>query len=405
MKKPQPPKVRMAKPTGRPIQLRYTDPSTGKEIRITTKTHDPEVAAEEKRKLEAKLLLGIDAKPKRRVGGPTMQWADFRLRYAELQLSTLREKAVDAAESRLDIAERILKPRSLGDVASAEALHELQSKLLAGDEGKGPRAAYTVRNYMAAVVAALNWAKTMDWLPSVPKLKKIKVAKQKQMKGRPITGEEFDRMLAKVEKVVGTESAESWKFVLRGLWESGLRLDELMHVHWSDDRYIVPKWQRGTLPVLSIPAAMQKNATEESIPLLPGFERLLLTTPKAERFGWTFNPMSLQPKLGRPVRHQRPDAEWVGKVISRIGKAAGVIVEPEKGDKPAKYASAHDLRRSCAERLVSSDVPEREVARVLRHASVETTRKHYAPGSVQASAGIIRARLSVPGYIETAEST
>lgn len=28
----------------------------------------------------------------------------------------------------------------------------------AGDEGKGPRAAYTVRNYMAAVVASLNWA-------------------------------------------------------------------------------------------------------------------------------------------------------------------------------------------------------------------------------------------------------
>ena len=36
----QPPKVRMAKPNGRPIQLRYTDPDTGKEVRITTKTHN-----------------------------------------------------------------------------------------------------------------------------------------------------------------------------------------------------------------------------------------------------------------------------------------------------------------------------------------------------------------------------
>ncbi len=78
MKKPQPPKVRMAKPNGRPIQLRYTDPATGKEVRISTATHDESEAAEHKQKLEAKLLLGIDAKPKRRVGGPTMQWADFR---------------------------------------------------------------------------------------------------------------------------------------------------------------------------------------------------------------------------------------------------------------------------------------------------------------------------------------
>ena len=52
---------------------------------------------------------------------------------------------------------------------------------------------------------------------------------------------------------------------------------------------------------------------------LPSLESLLLETPEEQRFGWIFNPMSLQTKLGRRVRHQRPDAEWVGKVISRIG--------------------------------------------------------------------------------------
>jgi len=388
--KPKPPKVRIAKPTGRPIQLRYTDPETKREVRITTETYDEAEANELKKSLEAKLLLGIDAKPKRRAGGPTMAWEDFRDRYSNLQLATLREKTIDAAECRLDIAERILKPRTLADVANSEALHELQSKLITGAEGKGPRAAYTVRNYMAAVVAALNWAEVMGWLPSVPRLKKIKVAKLRQMKGRPITAEEFERMLAKVETKVGIEAAPSWKYLLRGLWESGLRLDELMHVHWSDGRYIVPAWKRGALPILSIPATMQKNETEESIPLLPGFESLLLETAEQERFGWCFNPMSLQTMLGRTVRHQRPDAEWVGKVVSRIGEAAGVIVRPAVGEGEPKYASSHDLRRSCAERLIAAGVPEREVSRVLRHASVETTRKHYAPGTVQESAGIIR---------------
>jgi hypothetical protein len=46
---------------------------------------------------------------------------------------------------------------------------------------------------------------------------------------------------------------------------------------------------------------MQKNDTEESIPLLPGFESLLLETPEAEQFGWRFNPNSLQAQNERPV--------------------------------------------------------------------------------------------------------
>ena len=114
----------------------------------------------------------------------------------------------------------------------------------------------------------------------------------------------------------------------RGLWESGLRIKELMHASWDDDNEIRPVWQRGRLPVLAIPHQQQKNAIEEAIPLLPEFERLLLQTPAADRVGWVFNPESFQTRLNRKSRHGRPDAEWVGKVISRIDKEAGIIVRP-----------------------------------------------------------------------------
>jgi integrase len=130
-----------------------------------------------------------------------------------------------------------------------------------------------------------------------------------------------------------------------------------------------------------------------------------METPEAERAGWVLNPVSLQTKLGRSVRHERPNAEWVGKVISKIGEKAGIVVRPAVGTGVPKYASAHDLRQSCAERLVSAGVPEREVSRVLRHASVETTRRHYAPGTVQDSARIIRQTLTVPRYIGEAVSS
>lgn len=258
---------------------------------------------------------------------------------------------------------------------------------------RGPRSAVTARNYVVTVLAALHWAEYMGWLAAVPKVRKLKISKLRQMKGRPITLEEFERMIEKVNGEVGKEAKKSWEYLLRGLWESGLRIGELMNLHWSDGQYIVPVWRRGALPVLAIPANMQKNDTEESIPLLPGFEALLLETPKPQRFGWVFNPISLQTKLGRKIRHQRPNAEWVGKVVSNIGRTAGVIVRPAVGGGEPKYASAHDLRRSCAERLVAAGVSEREVSRVLRHASVETTRRHYAPGTVQESAGAIRKAL------------
>ncbi len=140
---------------------------------------------------------------------------------------------------------------------------------------------------------------------------------------------------------------------------------------------------------------MQKNDTEESIPLLPQFEAVILETPADKRTGWVFNPASLQLKLGRRVRHHRPAAEWVGRVISRIGEKAGIVVQEadEKTGRPTKYATAHDLRRSCGERLRNAGVPPLVICRVMRHASWETTRKHYAPGDIQRDAEVLRAHL------------
>ncbi|QDU92727.1 Tyrosine recombinase XerC [Lignipirellula cremea] len=202
-------------------------------------------------------------------------------------------------------------------------------------------------------------------------------------------------MLDKTASIVGEEAAKSWRYLLRGLWESALRVDELMHVSWDEENTIRPIWKPGKLATLAIPHHKQKNATEEEIPLLPCFEILLLETPEAERTGWVFNPVSLQTKVGRRVRQKRPDAEWTGKVISRIGKAAGVIVEQGNAEtgKPKKFASAHDLRRSCADRLLDAGVPPTNIARLLRHSNWQTTQRYYAMGEVQKDARIIRELL------------
>lgn len=388
------PTVRIVRPAGRPFQLRYTCPVEKREIRISTGDRNEDEAQRQKLELEAKLLLGLDTRPGNETKtGPEMEWSDFREQYRVLHLTTVRDKTAAAAESRLDIAERILKPRTLGDVADPIALQQLQAKLLKGVHSQRGqhRSPHTVKGYMAHILAALNWANLQNWLPNAPKVRKLKTSKQKSMKGRPITKDEYQRMLNAVSDVVGESVAESWTHVLRGLWESALRINELMSVSWDKPGAIRPRWKDGIHPSLEIPAAMQKNNSDEEIPLLPGFEALLLETPPELRTGWVFEPKSLQVKLGRGIRHHRPDAEWVGKVISRIGKAANVVVEEAnvKTGRREKYASAHDLRRSCGERLREAGVPPLVISRVMRHSSWETTQRHYAPGSVQSDAGIL----------------
>ena len=80
--------------------------------------------------------------------------------------------------------------------------------------------------------------------------------------------------------------------------------------------------------------------------------------------------------------------------MSRIGEEAGIIVRPATTTQSVKFASAHNLRRSLAERLYDAGVPEREVSRIMRHASPQTTRRHYALGTVQKVAGILREKLA-----------
>ncbi len=74
--------------------------------------------------------------------------------------------------------------------------------------------------------------------------------------------------------------------------------------------------------------------------------------------------------------------------------------EDEKTGRPTKYASAHDLRRSCGERLRNAGVPPLVICRVMRHSSWETRRRHYAPGDVQEDAQVLRRVLDRPKSVK-----
>lgn len=94
---------------------------------------------------------------------------------------------------------------------------------------------------------------------------------------------------------------------------------------------------------------------------------------------------------------RRLTTEYVGRTIASIGEAAGVVVQQEdkRTGKRIKYASAHDLRRGCALRLINAGVSAETLKVVMRHKDFATTEKHYgAMRSAQSAASEVHAKLT-----------
>ena len=344
-------------------------------------------------------------------------WDDAYDRFRQHRASRLRKASLTHALSRLQLAERIFADyfREQGcdggifvrECCKLEMLEYLQERLLAGDECRyDTRSPNTVNSMLGAVMAFVRYCHAHDWLDRVPQLQKLDV--DDVMKGRPITVEEFERMLATTPQVVGAGSAQSWQFTLRVLWGSGFRIGDVMDFCWDDDRHIYPVWpeRQGQHPTLVVPST-QKNGVHQEIPMLPDLRTLLETVPEGERTGWVVNPRPVEYELRMPGNWRSPGIvcrsverltkEHVSRVIAKIGKEAKVVVRQadERKKSRVKYASAHDLRRGCALRLINAGVSAETLMVVMRHADFATTQKFYgAMRSAQSAAAEVRQKLS-----------
>ncbi len=193
------------------------------------------------------------------------------------------------------------------------------------------------------------------------------------MKGRPITGEEFERMLLATDSVLKQEKPRhEMRKLLNGLWFSGLRLGESLELSWSDYEQPVISGIDGRRPMIEMPASFDKARKSRTLPLTPDFVEFLRTIPKHDRFGYVFNVVS---NKGNTVRTR----DRVGRMISEIGKASGVIV------KKSCHPTAHDLRRSFASRWSTKVLPP-VLQELMRHADIKTTLEYYVGHSAERTA-------------------
>ena len=335
------------------LQMRYIDPISGKQVARSTKTDDEEKATRAAAVWEDELNTGRYAAPSR------ITWAEFRQRYEGEKLAGLAEGTRGTVKVTFDYIEEIVNPDRLAKL-TAEVISGFQSKL----RKKGIKET-TVALHMRNVKAALRWAANMGMMHKAPKIDMPKIPKgQTLMKGRPITGEEFDRMVKAAAEVRPHDTAV-WVRLLNGLWLSGLRIDEACILSWDEEAPFSVDLS-GRRPVFRIFARAQKARRDELLPMTPDFAQWLLEgTPEAERVGKVFKIAT--------VRGKKPfDSRRVGRVISDIGKKAVVVVNKADG----KFASAHDLRRAFGTRWSKRVMPA-VLQRLMRHGDIGTTMKYY----------------------------
>jgi len=356
--------------------MQYRDPMNGHKTTRSTKvertgrkqerTEAERVAA----KWESELREGRYHRP------DSTTWEDFREKYETEILPGLADATALKVDGVFNAVETIINPQKVRDITAARVSY-LQSKLR-----EGGRSENTISGHLAHLKAALNHAVNWGMLPKLPKIAKTKRAKtSKKMKGRPITGEEFDRLLLKTPSVVGEEAAESWKYYLNGLWLSGLRLAESLELYWDrDDRLCVDL--SGNRPILLIPACHEKGNEDRDLPMSPEFANFLLKTPESDRTGRVFNPLA-QRRHGGQLTKDR-----ISRLIGKIGQKAGVKVWTHPVSGKVKHASAHDLRRSFGLRWASRVMPQ-VLMELMRHESIDTTMKYYVGKNAQATADVL----------------
>lgn len=362
-------KVHVVRYPNRPnLVLRYLDKATGKQVAKSAGTPNQREANKLAAVWESELRAGKYAKPSR------MTWEAFRDYYSTNILPGLAANSIATYDATFNVFEKLCRPAKLGDVTTQRVT------LFVTELRKESKAEATIARHLRHLKAAMRWAHReglLTVLPTFTMPKRVKGAKV--MRGRPITGEEFDRMIDAVPAVVENAAAESWRFYLRVLWASGLRLTESLTLRWDDAPGAIVVDLSGRRPMLRIPAAAQKSGRDEVLPMTPEMTELLQAVPQAQRRGRVFKLLAND---GTPFKTKT----WpVSRVVSLIGEKAGVVVDEREvaGEVVRKFASCHDLRRAFGQRWSRKLRKPQDLQKLMRHSSLTTTFSYYVDNDAE----------------------
>jgi integrase len=355
-------RMKLVKPARRRHRImRWTDPRTGESHEETTGTASKRDA------------YHIAADRARRIVEGTYSecygWREFCARYEREHMPSLSAKSLEAWRTTRRWIGKVEPPEDVSQVDTAYIVR-WQNGLRRRHVGETSIAAYSAR-----LRAALNWAADLGIIAKAPKVRMPKKAKgrSKIARSRAITAEEFDRIVMAAEKV-RPDDAALWQRFLRGLWHSGFRLDELLKLSWSPRA----AWSidtSGEIPCVRIRGEGEKAGRDRLQPITPEFWDLCCETPTDDRQGPVF---PLPNGHGGQLTVKR-----VGRIISKIGKRARVVTDPQTG----KCATSHDIGRRAFATRMEGTLSLAELQKWMRHASMSTLLNYYHHADAQQLAG------------------
>ncbi len=307
--------------------------------------------------------------------GPDITWEAFRTRYQTEYVASLSPGSQSAWTTTANWLESLCKPKQLAEVDKAMLSRFSGSLQL---EGLSPN---SVATYLRTLRAALGWAHEMDLLETLPRIRARRGLKvNRSMRSRPISGEEFDRIMA-AAKTVRPKDYADWQRFLRGLSHSTLRVDELRRLSWNLGAGLAID-QTGKYPMIRMAAEAHKSREDWFQPITPEFWEVL-TMRGFPRTGFAF------PLPGR--RGQQMTGKRVVRTISEIGRKAGVITDPSTG----KTATSHDIGRRASLTRLSSTLSMAQTQQFARHSDPRTTSQFYIRHEAEVLAEAVGWRVAI----------
>ena len=260
----------IAYPDRKHLVLRYLDPITEKQYTRSARTANRREAERAAAKWEAELQEG------RYQPRCKLTWQEFRERYEKEKLSSLSWRTTSSTDTAFNHLERIVNPAKLAAIDSA-SLSRFQAEL----RREGGHDETSIATHLRHIRAALGWATSMGFIAIVPRIEMRKRAKGKTlMRGRPITTEEFERMLAAVAKVRHTMMRSRGSIICRVFGYTALRLEGAWCFPGMMMRPSRSTW-RVDGPGFSAEAG--EGHQDRLLPMTPDFAEFLQQTPTADR--------------------------------------------------------------------------------------------------------------------------
>jgi integrase/recombinase XerC len=283
----------------------------------------------------------------------SLQRADASAHTTHHYRDDLRSFASWWAES----SEEVLTPGAITDYDLRDWRDHLRDEPLPSGRTRKPA---SINAKLSAVKSFLRWAHRSRVIKEMPE-----VPRRQKLGARAVKWLQPDEQRRLLRKAAEDRRKPRNLPLVEILIETGLRVAELVALHWED---LTLGERKGSLQV-----EKGKGCKPRRIPLSPkalaAFKKLRELDPGADSKDPVFTSQRKDPD--RPGRNLPLSIRGVQELLSRLADRLGW----DDGLHP------HQLRHTCAMNLKKRGVDWPEMARLLGHSSVTTTMDHYGTPS------------------------